>query len=227
MKKGRSARLRRWLAWSIGLVLLGSAGITLPWRWLDPPTTAFMLRARLRIGGPLDQRWVPWPAISPALRIAVVAAEDQKFAAHHGFDVESISRAVREGRRRPRGASTISQQVAKNLFLWPGRSLLRKSLEAWLTGWIELGWPKRRILEVYLNVAEFGPGVYGAEAASRRYFGKPARHLETSEAALLAAVLPSPRRMSPTQPSPYLERRAQEIEAAVQRLGGPGYLADL
>jgi monofunctional biosynthetic peptidoglycan transglycosylase len=215
------------LLWCLIGVLLGSAVLTLPWRWIDPPTTAFMLQARLQRGTPVDWRWVPWAAISPALRVAVVAAEDQKFPTHHGFDLQSISSALREAGGRPRGASTISQQVAKNLFLWPGRSLLRKAVEAWLTTWIELGWPKRRILEVYLNVAELGPGVYGAEAASRRYFGKPARALDASEAALLAAVLPSPRRMSAVQPSRYVEQRAQEIEESVRDLGGPGYLAGL
>ena len=131
----------------------------------------------------------------------MIAAEDQKFAAHSGFDVDAIVRAVEEKRRKPRGASTISQQLAKNLYLWPGRSFVRKGLEAYFTVWLEQTWPKRRILEVYLNVAEFGPGIFGAAAASEVMFGKPPSDLTLSEAALLAAVLPNPKRMSATHPS--------------------------
>ena len=165
--------------------------------------------------------------ISLAVPIAVVAAEDQKFPHHHGFDFQSLSDALREDRRHRRGASTISQQLAKNLYLWPGRSLLRKALEAYFTVLIELTWPKRRILEVYLNVVEFGPKVYGIDAASRLFFGKPPNGITSREAALLAAVLPSPKRMSALRPSKYVRKRAAEIEAAVRDLGGPGYLARL
>jgi monofunctional biosynthetic peptidoglycan transglycosylase len=157
----------------------------------------------------------------------VVAAEDQKFPSHHGFDFESISKAIRDRFSRPRGASTISQQVAKNLFLWRERSLLRKGLEAYLTVLIESLWPKRRVLEVYLNVAEFGPGIFGAGAASELLLGKPATQLTLDDAALLAAVLPSPRRMSPRHPSQYVRKRAVEIEEAVRSLGGARYLAGL
>ena len=227
MKRGRGRRIGLRLLQATAIALLASAALTVPWRWLDPPTTAFMLQARLASEQPVDQRWVPLSAISPALRIAVVAAEDQKFIQHHGFDLQSISKAMNEPRRRPRGASTISQQVAKNLYLWPGRSLVRKGLEAWLTLWIELTWSKRRILEVHLNVAEFGPGVYGAEAASRRFFGKPASRIDSAQAALLAAVLPSPSRLSAARPSRYVQRRAAQIEASVRRLGGASYLAGL
>lgn len=162
--------------------------------------------------------------ISGALALCVVASEDQKFPEHGGFDYESIRRAAREARHKPRGASTLTQQVAKNLYLWPGRSLVRKGLEAYLTVFIEALWPKRRILEVYLNVAEFGPGIFGAEAASRRFFSKPARDLTFREAALLAAVLPNPKRMSVADPSEYVRGRAKEIEAAAHQLG-PRYLA--
>jgi monofunctional glycosyltransferase len=206
---------------------LASVALVLPWRWVDPPTTAFMLRERLVHGRAVHQRWVAWAGISRRLPIAVVAAEDQKFPLHHGFDLDSIVDAAQESRRRPRGASTISQQVAKNLFLWPGRSLLRKGIEAWLTAWLELLWPKRRILEVYLNVAEFGPGVFGVGAASERLLGTSPRRLTSEQAALLAAVLPSPRRMSAAAPSEYVRARAAEIEDSVRELGGPAYLSGL
>jgi monofunctional biosynthetic peptidoglycan transglycosylase len=208
---------------------LASALLVLPWRWIPPPTTAFIVRERLGLGEATSRlvswRWVPIEQISPQLAIAVVAAEDQKFPDHRGFDFDAISRAAQENRRRSRGASTITQQLAKNLYLWPGRSMLRKGLEAYFTVLIELCWPKQRILEVYLNVVEFGPGTFGAEAASRRFFGRPSRGLTLEESALLAAVLPSPKRMSPAQPSPYVRSRAAEIERSVRALGGTSYLA--
>jgi monofunctional biosynthetic peptidoglycan transglycosylase len=203
----------------------------LPWRWIAPPTTAFIAREwmdRDRAGvAKVHYRWRSWQEISPHLAIAVVAAEDQKFPSHHGFDFGSISKAIQERFRRPRGASTISQQVAKNLFLWRERSLVRKGLEAYLTLWIESLWPKRRILEVYLNVAEFGPGIFGAGAASELLLGRSAAKLTLEEASLLAAALPSPSRMSPRRPSDYVRRRAGEIEAAARSLGGTRYLSDL
>ena len=207
--------------------MLVSITLTLPWRWLTPPTTAFILQDRFHHKSHIHQRWVPFNEISPALPIAVVAAEDQKFPHHHGFDFQSLSEALQEGRRHRRGASTISQQLAKNLYLWPGRSVLRKALEAYFTVLIEFTWPKRRILEVYLNVVEFGPRVYGVDAASRLYFGKPPGRITSQEAALLAAVLPSPKRMSVLRPSEYVRKRSSEIEAAVSALGGPEYLARL
>jgi monofunctional biosynthetic peptidoglycan transglycosylase len=215
----------------IGLnVVLLSALLTAPWRWLAPPTTSFMLQERYGVGGPAREvryRWVGWDEISPHLKIAVVAAEDQKFPTHHGFDLQAISHALRDGDGSRRGASTISQQVAKNLFLWPGRSFVRKGLEAWFTLWIEGLWPKRRILEVYLNVAEFGPGVFGAEAAAARFFGTTAGRLSPEQAARLAAVLPAPKRWSAGQPSPYVRDRTQKILVASRRLGGSAYLSGL
>jgi monofunctional biosynthetic peptidoglycan transglycosylase len=233
----RSSRRRRRRTWKrrIGRLLLDLAllavllgvVLVLPWRWIDPPTTAFIARERIERDGPVHYRWRSWEEISPHLAIAVVAAEDQKFPLHHGFDFESISKAVRDRLRRPRGASTISQQVAKNLFLWRERSLLRKGLEAYLTLLIEGCWPKRRILEVYLNVAEFGPGVFGAGAASEVLLGKRAAELTPGDAALLATVLPSPRRMSPLRPSEYVRERSAEIEELVRSLGGIRYLAGL
>jgi len=218
----RRGRFGRWLAkFTLKLALvatIASAALVLPWRWLPPPTSAFMLREQLA-GRTIYQRWVPYRSISRNLVLCVIAAEDQKFAAHSGFDLDAIARATQEKRARPRGASTISQQLAKNLFLWPGRSFVRKGLEAYFTVWLEQTWPKRRILEVYLNVAEFGPGVFGAAAASDLAFGKSASEVTLSEAALLASVLPSPKRMSARRPSAYVYERAGEIERIARGLG--------
>jgi monofunctional biosynthetic peptidoglycan transglycosylase len=204
-------------------------------RWLDPPTSAFMLRDRIEAMASGNARyesrheWRDWNEISPHAAVAVIAAEDQAFAQHNGFDLVQIDKALAEraNRRRTRGASTITQQVAKNLFLWPGRSWLRKGLEAGLTVLIELTWPKQRILEVYLNVAEFGRGIWGVEAASRRYFGKSASRINRPEAALLAAVLPNPLRMRVDAPSPYVRSRQQFILGQMAALGGPAALEGL
>jgi monofunctional glycosyltransferase len=218
----RRGRFGRWLAkLTLKLGLLAtvlSAALVLPWRWLPPPASAFILRERF-LGRTTYQRWVPYRSISPNLVLCVIAAEDQKFAAHSGFDVDAIVRATQERRRAPRGASTISQQLAKNLFLWPGRSFVRKALEAYFTVWLEQTWPKRRILEVYLNVAEFGPGIFGAQAASEVMLGKSASQLTLRDAALLAAVLPSPKRMSARNPSAYVDERAGQIERVARGLG--------
>jgi monofunctional biosynthetic peptidoglycan transglycosylase len=161
---------------------------------------------------------VSYPAIAPALVAAVMTSEDEGFCTHDGFDLGAIREAWRDYgvSGRLRGASTISQQTAKNLFLWPDHSFIRKAIEAYLTVWIELLWPKRRILEVYLNVIEWGPGIYGADEASRAYFAHPASSLTRREAALLAAVLPNPRAWSPLRPPPHVERRVDWI---LPRLG--------
>jgi monofunctional biosynthetic peptidoglycan transglycosylase len=173
-------------------------------------------------------RWVRWESISPHIRLAVVASEDQKFPSHWGFDFESIGGALqeREVRRHLRGASTISQQVARNLFLWPGRSYVRKGLEAYFTVLLELLWPKRRILEVYLNIAQFSDTTFGVSAATEAFFHKRPSELDQREAALLAAVLPNPRRLHARNPSPYVQDRAQRIEEQMAELGG-GYLRAL
>lgn len=202
-------------------------------RVIDPPTSAFMLDRQWQAFGSdeagfrLRYDWVDWESLSPELPIALVAAEDQRFPEHAGFDLEAIDKALENNARgRPmRGASTISQQVAKNLFLWDGRSWLRKGLEAWYTVLIEVLWPKQRILEVYANIAEFGDGVYGAEAAAQAYFGKPAQRLSAAESARLAAVLPSPKRYSVRAPGPYVQRRAAWIARQARNLDGPQYLA--
>ncbi|WP_234981608.1 monofunctional biosynthetic peptidoglycan transglycosylase [Fontimonas thermophila] len=179
-------------------------------RWLPVPTTAFMLQSPVT---PVRYTWVPASRIADSMRAAVIAAEDQKFFEHRGFDFEAIEKAIDHNRQRRqrRGASTISQQTAKNLFLWPGGGYFRKGLEAGLTVLIETLWPKERILEVYLNIAEFGPGIYGVEAAAQTFFGKPASRLTALESARLAAVLPSPRRWSARQPGPYVQARSAWI----------------
>jgi monofunctional glycosyltransferase len=201
-------------------VLLVPPALLLVYRFLPVPITPLMV-IRLVEGQGLDKAWRSLEAIAPALPQAVVAAEDNRFCQHAGFDwreLEGQIEALLAG-GRPRGASTITMQTAKNLFLWPGRDLARKALEAWLTPQIELLWPKRRIVEVYLNIAEFGPGIYGAEAAARVYFGKSARGLNAREAALLAAVLPSPRDWSPRRPTEYLRGRARTIRTRIDQLG--------
>ena len=181
---------------------------------------------RERISRPIQQRWVDWPQISPHVKVAVIASEDQTFPTHHGFDMESINDALeeREKGRRVRGASTISQQVAKNLFLWPSQSWIRKGFEACYTVLIEALWPKRRILEVYLNIAEFGSGVFGVGAASEVYFRKPASRLSAPDAALLAAVLPNPKRLRVASPSRYVRSRQDFILGQMRGIGGVGLL---
>lgn len=201
-------------------------------RFVDPPTSAFMLARQWQARGDDDfelrQQWVDFAQVSAQLPVALVAGEDQKFPGHHGFDVAAIRGVLeqREAGETARGASTISQQVAKNLFLWSGRSWLRKGLEAYYTALIEFSWPKRRILEVYVNIVEFGDGVYGAEAAAQRYFGKSAAQLDASDSALLAAVLPNPKRLRADKPSAYVLRRQRWVARQVRQLGGPNYLKE-
>jgi monofunctional biosynthetic peptidoglycan transglycosylase len=171
---------------------------------------------RLGQGMGLDHRWVPLSRIEPDMIRAVIASEDSGFCVHHGFDVRAIDAALKHNERRPsriRGGSTISQQTAKNVFLWPERSWVRKGAEAWFTVLIEMIWGKRRIMEVYLNTVEMGPGIYGVEAASQRYFHKSARRLTAAEAGRLAAILPSPLKWKVNRPGPYVRQRTGRIEA--------------
>jgi monofunctional biosynthetic peptidoglycan transglycosylase len=191
-------------------------------RWIPPPTSAVMLARILGEGQTQDYQWVPLERITPDVALAVVAAEDQKFPDHWGFDLDAIRNAAESGGRL-RGASTLTQQVARNLFLWQGRSYLRKGLEAWMTVLLEIAWPKRRILEVYLNIAEMGERTFGVQAASRRYFGQPAAAINRGQAALLAAVLPNPRRFRIDHPSDYLLERRDRILQQMSLLGN-GYL---
>jgi monofunctional biosynthetic peptidoglycan transglycosylase len=218
----------KWMAGALAGLIMANLIVIILLRWTDVPVSAFMLWHKLE-GKRTIYQWVDWNQISPAASIAVVAAEDQNFTEHHGFDLKAIADAIEENkhRHRPRGASTLSQQVAKNLFLWSGGGWLRKGLEVYLTAVIEICWPKKRILEVYLNIAQFGPHIFGVDAASRVYFGIPAARLSSSQAALLAAVLPSPDHYRLKPPSPYVRRRAVDIGRQVRLLGGPTYLSSL
>lgn len=233
--KSWRGRLLRGALWLFVVFLLASAGSVLLLRWVNPPVSAFMIEASVDAWVDRDtayefrRRWVDLSRISPNLALAVVASEDQKFPDHWGFDVEAIEKAYALNRHshRVRGASTISQQVAKNLFLWSGRSYFRKGLEAYFTVLIEACWPKRRILEIYLNTAEFGLGTYGAEAAAERYLHKPAARLTRADAALMAAVLPNPRRFLIIAPSRYIQQRRAWILEQMQALGGPEMLGEI
>jgi monofunctional glycosyltransferase len=209
-------RLPRWLPRLLvivfGLVVVSPVALVLLYRVLAPPFTPLMAE-RWLAHGTVTERWVPLTAISPNLVRAVIASEDSKFCAHHGFDWDAIDRALAQDAagERVRGGSTISQQTAKNLFLLPDRTWTRKGIEAAFTVLLEELWPKRRILEAYLNVAEWGPQRFGAEAAARAEFGKPASALSVSEAARLATMLPNPRRYHAGKPGPYVARQSKVI----------------
>lgn len=224
---------RRWRFWRglalvIALAVLGAVSATVApialLRWVDPPTSAFMLRSHVvdpATGQACDRvefEWADFEEIAPDLAYAIVLAEDQRFFQHRGFDVDAIDRAVREraGGGRLRGASTLTQQVAKNLFLSPEKSFARKGLEAWLATWIELLWSKRRILEIYLNVAQFGPCCFGAGAASERYFERGPAALELEQVALLATVLPNPLKLRAHNPGPYARERRDAIVSLME-----------
>ena len=234
--RGR-VRWWRWLLlWLPLLFVLATVLQVAVLRFVDPPVTAFMIGRYMEAweagdrGFVLAYDWRDADRISPQLPLALVAAEDQRFPVHDGFDFKAIekARAHNAKGRRVRGASTISQQLAKNLFLWRGSGWTRwarKGLEVWYTVLIEALWPKSRILEVYANVVEYGDGVYGAQAAARRFFGKDASALSAAEAARLASVLPNPRRYSVAKPGPYVQRRSAAIQRQMRALGGPGYLA--
>ena len=173
--------------------------------------------------------WRPYEEISKEAALAVIASEDQRFPYHWGFDFDEIQDAIKENltRKRARGASTISQQVAKNVFLWQGRSYVRKAAEAYFTVLIEFLWSKRRIMEMYLSVAEMGDCTFGVEAASQRYFGKPASKVSTAEAALLAGVLPNPLRFRASNPGPVARAKQQRVMRNMRRLGGTRYVAEM
>jgi monofunctional glycosyltransferase len=235
-RRGLVRRLARGSALLVAAALLLSVVAVLTLRFVNPWTSAFMVGARVSSwvdDDPrpwhLQQQWRDYSQISKQLALAVVASEDQQFPEHDGFDFRQIQKALDDAERgrRARGASTITQQVAKNLFLWNGRSWVRKGCEAWFTLLIEWLWPKQRILEVYLNVAEFGRGIYGAEAAAQAFFRKPAAQLGRPQAARLAAVLPNPIRLSAANPSRYVLRRQTQIERQMVALGGTAYLSSL
>jgi monofunctional biosynthetic peptidoglycan transglycosylase len=231
-RKPRQGRWLRRLLYISFLAFLGTAALSvlviLPLRWLNPATTAFILADDSGVE-PVRYEWVDWSELGDAAPLAVIASEDQRFADHAGLDFKAIHTAVIEQNERGylRGASTISQQTAKNLFLWPGRSFARKALEAWLTLVLESCLPKKRILEIYLNIAEFGPGIYGAGAASERFFGRPPARISDREAALLAAVLPNPRQLSVDAPSDYVRERQAWILTQMARLRREAWLTRL
>ena len=211
---------------SIGFIVISTTSVV-TLRWLDPPITAIQLQRQWQSDDWNPQhQWVAWNKISPSLALSVIAAEDQRFLQHHGFDTVEIRKAIAASQRcEPlRGASTLTQQTAKNVFLWNSRSFIRKSLEAWFAVLIELFWSKRRILEVYLNSVEFGPQIFGVEAACQHYFSQSAQNINASQAALLAAVLPNPHRMHVGKPSTYVRERQAWIERQMQQLGNPNLL---
>jgi monofunctional biosynthetic peptidoglycan transglycosylase len=225
-------RIRRWLLRTAGAFFALTVLSVCLLRFVPPLTTAFIIHGYVTAwmqgdwSWRADRTWVPYSAISAHAKIAVITSEDQKFPTHHGFDLQQIDHAIeeRESGRRVRGASTITQQVAKNLFLWPGQSFVRKGFEAYLTLLIEALWPKQRILEMYLNIAEFGTGTYGVSAAADRFFHHTAAQITPSEGALLAAVLPSPKHLRADRPSAYLQRRTATILSMETALGGTSYL---
>lgn len=237
---GKSARTSWWRrllrtsALAFAAFVLGTAALVLILRFLPPPVSA--LRVERRVASWFSpepyvsrSKWVSLDDIAPCMGLAVIAAEDQNFPDHSGFDWKAIEKAVahNERSRRKRGASTVSQQTAKNLFLWSSRSWIRKGFEVYFTGLIELEWPKQRILETYLNIVEFGDGLYGVEAASQAYFRKPAKRLRPSEAALLAAVLPNPHRFKVHAPSAYIQGRQAWILRQMGQLGGDQLIKEL
>ena len=208
-----------------GLIVffIGPVVVVAIYRFVPPPVTWLMVQRTFE-GRGFERTWVPMQDISPNLVRAVIAAEDARFCEHMGFDVGAIQKAMaaNEAGKKLRGGSTISQQTAKNVFLWPGRDWVRKGLETWFTALIEVGWGKRRIMEVYLNSIEWGPGVYGAEAAARKNFKVPAKALSVAQSARLAAILPSPLKWKAAKPGPYVQRRTGKITRnarAVRREG--------
>jgi monofunctional biosynthetic peptidoglycan transglycosylase len=221
-KPGKASRGFRWgralrnlVVAALVLVLIVPILAVVVYRFVPPPITILMIE-RMSEGKGLDRQWRPLSAMSPTLPRAAIAAEDARFCEHHGFDFGAIEKAMRHDERRPnriRGGSTISQQTAKNVFLWPDRSWLRKGFEAYFTVLIETIWGKRRIMEVYLNTVEMGPGVYGVEAAAKHYFGVDARHVTPFQAARLIAILPDPLKWQAVDPGPYVRRRSGRIDA--------------
>ncbi len=210
---------------------IGSVALTIIYRFVPPPFTYLMIQRLVeqKMDGEdlkLRKDWVSIDEMSPYLVRAVIASEDQHFNEHWGFDIEALQKAYQHNQKskKVKGGSTISQQVAKNVFLWPGRSYIRKGLEAYFTILIEITWSKKRIMEIYLNEIEMGDGIYGAEAAAKKYFRKPAKDLSKRESALVAAVLPNPIRWTPANPNAYIQRRQYRILRAMRYVGKPEYL---
>ncbi|MCX8596925.1 MULTISPECIES: monofunctional biosynthetic peptidoglycan transglycosylase [unclassified Gilliamella] len=213
----------------IGLMLF-SVFLILLMRWVNPGGSMLMVERKIANWNINQQRiWKDWDQISDNIKIAVIAAEDQQFANHWGFDFKAINRALNynKNNRKIRGASTITQQVAKNIFLWSSRNWIRKGVESWFTVWIELIWSKQRTLEIYLNSVEWGEGIFGIEAASRHYFGVSAKQLTKEQASLLAAILPNPRKWSPVNPNILTQKKAKWILGQMENLNTKKYLKKL
>lgn len=213
----------------IGLMLF-SVFLILLMRWVNPWGSMLMVERKIANWNITQQRiWKNWDQISDNIKIAVIAAEDQQFANHWGFDFKAINRALNynKNNRKIRGASTITQQVAKNIFLWSSRNWIRKGVESWFTVWIELIWSKQRTLEIYLNSVEWGEGIFGIEAASRHYFGVSAKQLTKEQASLLAAILPNPRKWSPVNPNILTQKKAKWILGQMENLDTKKYLKKL
>ena len=214
--------LRRWILRGISVAFLVAVALVVLGALINPPTTIYMFSEGRRLGG-TDQTWVPMEQIAPAMARSAVAAEDANFCQHWGFDMAAIRLAIEEGGTR--GASTISQQTVKNVYLWHGRTWVRKALEAGMTPLVEAIWSKRRIVEVYLNIAEFDEGVFGVEAAARHYFGISAAELSDTQAARLASVLPSPKTRSASNPSDFVRKRARQVRDGAATISKDGRAA--
>jgi len=219
-------KIFRIIRFAVFFFFISTIFVTIVYRFVRPPITPLQLirvAEQIADGEKISMKrdWVKLKDISPNMPRAVIASEDNNFQKHHGIDFEAIKKAreLNKKRNRKLGASTISQQTAKNVFLWPDRTWLRKGLEVYFTGLIEIFWGKRRIMEVYLNVIEMGDGIYGVEMASQKFFRKPASDLTRHEAALIAAVLPNPRRWSPANPTSYIQRRQQNILRVMGQVG--------
>ncbi|MBV9509291.1 MAG: monofunctional biosynthetic peptidoglycan transglycosylase [Caulobacteraceae bacterium] len=225
--KGPGLKLKRILVAGLIVALAAPPLQALAYRFIPPPVTELMVQ-RMIEGYGWDYHWRPLAEISPALVQAAVASEDARFCSHRGFDFGAMQKAMHQNERRPeriKGGSTISQQTAKNVFLWPGRSYVRKAIEAWYTVLIEALWGKRRIMEVYLNVVEFGPGVYGAEAAAQHFFHEDAGALNPAQAAHLIAVLPRPLKWRAVDPGAYVAGRSRRIDGALGAIRADGLAA--
>jgi monofunctional biosynthetic peptidoglycan transglycosylase len=222
-------RLKKWVFTLLAGFFLLTAVPVLALRWLPVPTSAVMMQRTLEEREWQHYRWTGLEYMAADVALAVIAAEDQKFPDHYGFDLQAIRKALTHNARggQLRGASTLTQQVARNLFLWQGRSWIRKGLEAWMTALIEALWPKQRILEVYLNIAETGHQTFGVEAAAQRFLGTSAARLTRQQAALIAAVLPSPNRLHIARPSAYVLERRDHILQQMEALGGVSYLREI
>ena len=218
-KKRWQFRPWRWLLRTLSIVFLAAVFVVIFYAIINPPTTIYMMQEKARLGS-LDYEWVPLENVAPVMARSAVAAEDANFCNHWGIDMKALRAAIEAGGNR--GASTISQQVVKNVYLWHGRSWVRKAMEALMTPLVEAVWSKRRILEVYLNVAEFDEGIFGVEAAARHYFGIGPEKLTATQAARLAAILPSPKTRSASRPSKFVQRRAARIRDGAATIAADG-----